>query len=246
MFHLGSLLLNCCISPSLQFFFSIFLFFLLCDLLFFCSSTVFSSCDIFFLHSNVCFCAGSLYPCSSTFSYDFGVFAVPFAFILSLAFFLSSFSRSLFFLLLSLSRSLFFFFSWLFTNFFFICLFWIQFFVADCFSYGGFKIFLWFLMHCIPSVLSCLLNFDFTFSFLVNSFFSLFAPAGFSQTLVFSAFLLYVQPSFVLSFRFSHFRIYLLSDSFYISATIDLFLSLFIPHSSCFDFLLLCENVYDS
>ena len=54
----------------------------------------------------------------------------------------------------------FFFFSSLFTNFFFsFCLFLIQFFVSECFSYGGVMMFLWFLMYCILSVLSCLIDF---------------------------------------------------------------------------------------
>ena len=104
-------------------------------------------------------------------SHDLGffMFGVPFSFILSLLFFsvFLLFSHAHFPFSSFLSLFIFLFlvvFLFCFFHFFF-CLFLIHFFVSNCFSYGWFMMFLWFLLYCILSVFTSLIIFEFSFSF---------------------------------------------------------------------------------
>ena len=185
---------------------------------FFPSSSVFSNCDVSFCFCTQSFAHAHYLAVVVLFSRNFGffLFTVPFFFILSLLFsFLRSFAHFPFSSFLSLLGLL--------TSSLFICLFLIHFF--RCFSSGGFLMFLWFLLHCVRSVLSSLINFDFPSLYLVKSFFSL--PLAFSQTLVF-----FCVPSllstFFCSMSFGFFFV-LLSESLYNSAAISLSLSLSLP-----------------
>ena len=167
--------------------FSLLLFLLLCDLLFFCSSSVFSNCDIFpftfLLFAPAHYLAVLLI--SLSLSYDFGLsFCCP-IFLHSIAFiFPCVFSHSFSFLL----PSLFFFLGCLLTSsFLFICLFLIEFFVSFCFSYDGFLMFLWFLLHCILSFFPLSSISIFRSFFLVNSL-SVFGSCWLSSRLLFFLF----------------------------------------------------------
>ena len=101
----------------------------------------------------------------------FFIFAVPFSFFLSLSFFsvflLFSHAHFPFSSFLSLFIFLFLvvFFCFVFFFHFFFRLFLIHFFVSNCFSYGWFLMFLWFLLYCILSVFTSLIIFEFSFSF---------------------------------------------------------------------------------
>ena len=112
---------------------------------------------------------------------------------------------------------------------FFFCLFLIHFFVSNCFSYGWFMMFLWFLLYCILSVFTSLIIFEFSFSFCLFS-------------VSFSAFNLL----FSLSFGFFRFFKSICSPTHCILLlqSISLFLTLFIPRPIGFEFLMVCENVF--
>ena len=193
--HLFSLLLNCSVSPSLQFL-PLSFFFLLFDLLFFllfkCSLTV------IFLNSNFCFCFLRLLTISLVLYFLSLMIEASFFFLSHLA----SFYRFRFFEFFLSITFLFppfsvFFFSGLFANFFFYLSGFDSGFYVLLFFWGGFLMLLWFLLHCILSVLSSFSNFDFSF-FLVNSH---LAPVCFlPDSCFFSEFLHCFQPSFVLSF----------------------------------------------
>ena len=175
-----------------------------------------------------------------------------FSFILSLSFFLRSFSRSLSFFVLSVSLSLSpslslsvsFLGCFLISSVLFICLFLIQFFVSYRFSYCGFLMFLWFSLHCILSVFSSLINFDFSFSFILLVPLFAFRFRWFSPRIVFSVFFL------LSTFSCSVFGVFvsifesILSPTHYIFLLLPIFLFLcfFIPQSIGFKILMLCEK----
>ena len=160
-------------------------------------TVIFSICILIVKFLLLFFCACSLSRCSCTFSL---MISASF-FLLShfpsfccFRFFLRSFSHSLFFFIFFLS-----FLGCLLTSFLFVC-FLFNFSFAIIFLTVSSLMFLWFLLHCFLSVLSSLINFDFSF-FLLIPFFRFLLPLAFSQTF-FSVFFLCFQPSFVLTFGF--------------------------------------------
>ena len=241
---LFSLLLNCCLSCSSVFSLCHSFFFCWRSFIFFCSSSAFSiyffslrlltiSLFLYFLFLSFSLSWFRLLSfCSPIFPHSI-VFV--FSCVLSRAKF--SFSLSLYFLDSSLTFS--FLFIWLFLIHFLFLLFFVR------------------LAFLVLMVLVALYSFRFLLSHhfrILLLFFSLFPffriplPLAFSQTCFF-CFLSLLSTFFYSLFYcvlFVFLNLFALRLLIYFCFYRSLFLSLFISHSICFDFLMLCENVYYS